>query len=171
MPKKDNLKSTLTPGPMLPIGESNCSVIALSNDRRTGPLSQYSSSCFEPKSRIQCDRKQLLSLLGSLPTYCVHASAPEIPAPHLLAFHLFPCLTSLAFKQRLLILLLKRIVNARPGEGDWHPISPKTPAPHYQPIEEKKRKGKSWRQKRREQLSQQKGIGPALETHQSHTIE
>ena len=41
-----------------------------------------------------------------------------------------------------LILLLKKIDNARPGEGDWHPISPKTPAPHYQPIEEKKRKGK-----------------------------
>ena len=34
------------------------------------------------------------------------------------------------------------IGNARPGEGDWHPISPKTPAPHYQTIEEKKRKGK-----------------------------
>ena len=42
----------------------------------------------------------------------------------------------------LLLLLLKKIGNARPGEGDWHPISPKTPAPHYQPIEEKKRKGK-----------------------------
>ena len=42
----------------------------------------------------------------------------------------------------LLLLLLKKIGNARPGEGDWHPISPKTPTPHYQPIEEKKRKGK-----------------------------
>ena len=40
------------------------------------------------------------------------------------------------------LLLLKKIGNARPGEGDCHPISPKTPAPHYQPIEEKKRKGK-----------------------------
>ena len=29
----------------------------------------------------------------------------------------------------------------------------------------------SWSQKRREQLGQQKGIGPALETRQSHTIE
>ena len=43
----------------------------------------------------------------------------------------------------LLLLLLKEIGNARPGEGDWHPISPKTTAPHYQPIEEKKRKGKT----------------------------
>ena len=42
----------------------------------------------------------------------------------------------------LLLLLLKKIGNARPGEGDCHPISPDTPAPHYQPIEEKKRKGK-----------------------------
>ena len=42
----------------------------------------------------------------------------------------------------LLLLLLKKIGNARLGEGDCHPISPKTPAPHYQPIEEKKRKGK-----------------------------
>ena len=39
----------------------------------------------------------------------------------------------------ILLLLLKKIGNARPGEGDCHPISPKTPAPHYQPIEEKKR--------------------------------
>ena len=47
------------------------------------------------------------------------------------------------YAARLLLLsLLKKIGNARPGEGDWHPISPKTPAPHYQPIEEKKRKGK-----------------------------
>ena len=42
----------------------------------------------------------------------------------------------------LLLLLLKKIGNARLGEGDCHPISQKTPAPHYQPIEEKKRKGK-----------------------------
>ena len=42
----------------------------------------------------------------------------------------------------LLLLLLKKIGNARPGEGDCHPISPKLPAPHYQPIEEKKWKGK-----------------------------
>ena len=45
-------------------------------------------------------------------------------------------------RENLLLLLLKNIGNARPGEGDWLPISPKTPAPHYQRIEEKKRKGK-----------------------------
>ena len=42
----------------------------------------------------------------------------------------------------LLLLLLKKIGNARLGEGDCHPISPKTPAPHYQPIEGKEEKGK-----------------------------
>ena len=42
----------------------------------------------------------------------------------------------------IIFFLLKKIGNARPGEGDWHPISPKTPAPHYQHIEEKKRKVK-----------------------------
>ena len=42
----------------------------------------------------------------------------------------------------LSLLLLKKIGNARPGEGDCHPISPKTPVPHYQPIEEKKRNRK-----------------------------
>ena len=69
-----------------------------------------------------------------------------------------------------ILLLLKKIGKARPGEGDWQPISLKTPAPHYQPIEKKKIRENSWRQKRREQLGQQKGIGPALETRQSHTI-
>ena len=42
----------------------------------------------------------------------------------------------------IIIIIIKKDCNARPGERDWHPISPKTPAPHYQPIEEKKRKGK-----------------------------
>ena len=47
-----------------------------------------------------------------------------------------------------LLLLLKKIGNASQGEGDWHPISPKTPAPYYQPIEEKKRKGKKLKTKK-----------------------
>ena len=51
-------------------------------------------------------------------------------------------ITGTLMEDMLLLLLLKKIGNARLGEGDCHPISPKTPAPHYQPIEEKKRKGK-----------------------------
>ena len=59
----------------------------------------------------------------------------------------------------LLLLLLKKIGNARPWEGDWHPISPKTPAPHYQPIEEKrKQRENSLRQKRREQQANKKAL-------------
>ena len=42
----------------------------------------------------------------------------------------------------LLLLLLKKVGSARLTESDMHPISPKTPAPQYQPIERKKRKGK-----------------------------
>ena len=42
----------------------------------------------------------------------------------------------------IIIIIIKKDRNARPGEGDWHPISPKTPEPHYQPIDEKKRMGK-----------------------------
>ena len=40
------------------------------------------------------------------------------------------------------LLLLKKVGSARLGESDIHPISPKTPAPQYQPIDRKKRKGK-----------------------------
>ena len=42
----------------------------------------------------------------------------------------------------LLFLLLKKVGSARLGESDIHPISPKTAAPQYQPIDRKKRKGK-----------------------------
>ena len=42
----------------------------------------------------------------------------------------------------LLLLLFKKVGNARLGVGDQHPISPKTTAPQYQPIELRKRKGK-----------------------------
>ena len=40
------------------------------------------------------------------------------------------------------LLLLKKVSSARLGESDIHPISPKTPAPQYQPIDRTKRKGK-----------------------------
>ena len=42
----------------------------------------------------------------------------------------------------LLLSFLKQISSARLGQSDIHPISSKTPAPQYQPIERKKRKGK-----------------------------
>ena len=42
----------------------------------------------------------------------------------------------------LLLLFLKKVSSTRVGESNMHPISPKTPAPQYQPIDRKKRKGK-----------------------------
>ena len=39
-------------------------------------------------------------------------------------------------------LSLKKVGSARLRESDVHPISPKTPAPQYQHIDRKKRKGK-----------------------------
>ena len=47
-----------------------------------------------------------------------------------------------ATKFDLLLLLLKKVGSARLRESDAHPISPKTPALQYQPIDRKKRKGK-----------------------------
>ena len=40
------------------------------------------------------------------------------------------------------LLLLKKVGSARLRESDVHPISPKTQASQYQPIDRKKRKGK-----------------------------
>ena len=42
----------------------------------------------------------------------------------------------------VLLLVLKKVGSARPRESDVHPLSPETPAPQYQPIDRKKRKGK-----------------------------
>ena len=42
----------------------------------------------------------------------------------------------------LVLLLLKKVGSARLRESGIHPNSPKTPAPQYQPIDRKKRKGK-----------------------------
>ena len=42
----------------------------------------------------------------------------------------------------LLLLLLKKVGSARLRESGIHPITPKTPAPQYQPIDRKNRNGK-----------------------------
>ena len=39
-------------------------------------------------------------------------------------------------------ILFNEVCSARLRDSDIHPISPKTPAPQYQPIDRKKRKGK-----------------------------
>ena len=45
----------------------------------------------------------------------------------------------------ILLLILKKVGSARLRESGIHPISPKTLAPQYQPIDRKKRKGKKSR--------------------------
>ena len=44
--------------------------------------------------------------------------------------------------QLLLLLLLKEVGSERLGGADLHPIIPQTPAPKYQPLDRKKRKGR-----------------------------
>ena len=64
---------------------------------------------------------------------------------HLFIPHSCPCVhASLYFSINpfLFLLLLKEVGSARLRESDLHPISPKTPAPQYQPIDRKKRKEK-----------------------------
>ena len=46
------------------------------------------------------------------------------------------------YQQYYYYYCLKKVSSQRLGESDVHPISPKTPAPQYQPIDRKKRKGK-----------------------------
>ena len=68
----------------------------------------------------------------------------------------------------IIIIIIKRVGSARLRESDIHPISPETPAPQYQPIDRKKRKGKIAEDYSR---ANKKSIGSARETRQSHTIE
>ena len=48
----------------------------------------------------------------------------------------------------LLVVVVKEVGNAMLQFSDLHPISPKTPAPQLQPIEENTRKGKQQKTKR-----------------------
>ena len=52
------------------------------------------------------------------------------------------CLIIKTTKYSILLLLFKKVSSASLGESDIHPFRPKTPAPQYQPIDRKKRKGK-----------------------------
>ena len=66
---------------------------------------------------------------------------------HMLGFHFFNIIFHLIFHLLIIILLFllllfKEVGSARLRESDIHPISPKTTAPQYQPIDRKKTKGK-----------------------------
>ena len=47
-----------------------------------------------------------------------------------------------AFNSFIIIIIKKGLHQCKVRESDLHPISPKTPAPGYQPIDRKKRNGK-----------------------------
>ena len=47
-----------------------------------------------------------------------------------------------------LLILLKKVGSARLRKSDIHPISLKTPAPQYQPIDRKKRMEKEQKKRR-----------------------
>ena len=69
------------------------------------------------------------------------------------------------------IIIVKKDWQCKAGRGRLTPYQSKDPSPTLPAYRGKEDKGEnSSRQKRREQLGQQKGIGSALETHQSHTI-
>ena len=72
-----------------------------------------------------------------------------------------PIYTTFSFRSSearrfFIIIIIKKIGNARSGEGDLHPISRKTPAAHYQTIEEKKRMG-SWKEEKGKIVEDKKG--------------
>ena len=82
------------------------------------------------------------------------------------------CYAAVAAVQLLLLLLLKKVGSASLKESDIHHISPKTPAPQYQPLDRTKRKGKRVEDYSRDRATQanKKSTGPTLGTRQSHTI-
>ena len=51
-------------------------------------------------------------------------------------------LNTLKITNTNIIIIMKKVGSARLRESGMHPISPKTPAPQYQSIDRKKRKGK-----------------------------
>ena len=53
-----------------------------------------------------------------------------------------------------LLLLLKKVISARLRQSDIHPISPKTSAPQYQPIDRKKKNGKRVKDYSRDRAAQ-----------------
>ena len=70
------------------------------------------------------------------------------------------------------IIIIKKDWQCKAGRGRLTPYQSEDPSPTLPTYTGKEEKGKIVEdKKRREQLGQQKDIGPALETRQSHTIE
>ena len=71
----------------------------------------------------------------------------------------------------IIIIIIKKDRQCKAGRGRLTPYQSEDPSPTLPTYRGKEEKGKIVEdKKRREQLGQQIGIGPALETRQSHTI-
>ena len=72
----------------------------------------------------------------------------------------------------IIIIIIEKDWQCKAGRGRLTPYQSEDPSPTLLTYRGREEKGKIVEdKKRREQLGQQKGIGPALETRQSHTIE
>ena len=70
-----------------------------------------------------------------------------------------------------IIIIIKKDWQCKAVRGRLTPYQSEYPSPTLPTYRGKEVKGKIVEDKKGEQLGQQKGIGPALETRQSHTIE
>ena len=70
-----------------------------------------------------------------------------------------------------IIIIIKKDWQCKAGRGRLPPYQSEDPSPILPTYRGKEEKGKIVKDKSREQLGQQKGIGPGIETRQSHTIE
>ena len=71
----------------------------------------------------------------------------------------------------IIIIIVKKDWQCKAGRGRLTPSQSEDPSPTLPTYRGKEEKGKiDEDNKRREQLGQQKGIGPALETRQCNTI-
>ena len=65
----------------------------------------------------------------------------------------------------IIIIVIKKVAIARPGESDWHPISPNTSAQQYQPTGRNKTQWKTVEDKKGTSgVGQYKINAPALKT-------
>ena len=87
-------------------------------------------------------------------------------------FQINQLLLLLIIKKIIIIIIIKKDWHCKAGRGRLTPYQSEDSSPTLPTYRGKEEKGKIVDdKKRREELGQQKGIGPALETRQSHTIE
>ena len=105
----------------------------------------------------------LYLMINNLPLYLTLNNQP-------LYLTVFPIDTKK--KAVFIIIIIKKDWQCKAGRGRLTPYQSEDPSPTLPTYRGKEEKGKIVEDKRRrEQLGQQKGIGPAPETRQSHTIE